>query len=138
LSWVKVLRDMVISFFQLGSAALVWTNMPAALTEFREVTVQRTKVDLTNYKSARLIVNVDTAGFAGASLRLQYSLNEADWSYLDGATGPDCDISATGVEESTWVTLEAAAKDDVYLRLVGINGDGIEDPKFGSITAQFK
>ena len=78
------------------------------------------------------------AGYAGASLRVQYSTDETNWYYLDGVSAPNCVITATGVEESAWVTLSAGAQADVYLRVVGINGDGIVDPQFGSITIQFK
>lgn len=113
-----------------------WTNMPAALTEFLGVTSHRTKADLTEVEEVRLVVNVQTAGVAGAKLRVQYSTDESTWNYLDGGTGPSVAIDATGVEVSSYVALAAGAKADVFLRLVGIDGNGVVDPIFGNIMLE--
>jgi len=114
-----------------------WTNQPAALTELLGLTVHRTKVDLTNAGNVRIVVDVLAAGVAGAKLRAQYSTDAVTWAYFDGATGPEVAIDATGTFASVTVNLGAGAKADVYVRVVGINGNGAADPAFGLIVLQF-
>ena len=117
----------------LDAAAQVWTNMPAALTEFRALTIYRMKADLTNASSVRLVARQEVAGSANAQLRVQYALTEAGtWTDL-------CSVAVgllTGVKAGAWSALPAAAKADVFLRLVGISGDGVADPSFGAIYLQ--
>lgn len=115
-----------------------WTNQPAAVTELLGLTVHRTKINLTNTGTVRLVARILTAGVAGAVLRGQYSLDGGgSWAYLDGATGPSLAIDATGTIASATVNLEAAAKADVVLRVVGVNGNATADPAFGLIELQF-
>ena len=119
--------------FLHDSLVTEWTNQPAALTELFGTTINRTKINLTAVTSVTFVVNVQVAGVAGAALRVQYSTDEAIWNYLDGAAGPSVAIDVTGVEVAT-VSLVAGAKADVFLRVVGINGDAAADPAFGSIA----
>lgn len=128
---------MVVTMQAQGSA-LAWTNQPAALTEFLGVTRHRTKVDLTNMTQVRLTVAVMTAGTAASVLRAQYSTDGTNWSYLDGGTGPEIAENPTGLKVSSFVNLTVGAKADVFLRIVGLSGDGVVDPAFGLITLQFK
>lgn len=116
---------------------VTWINQPAALTELFGGTVNRTRVDLGTATTVRLVVRVETAGVAGSKLRGQYSTDEATWFYLDGATGPEVAIDAVGVQISTTVNLDAGAQADVYLRVIGIDGDGAVDPAFGVVMLQF-
>ncbi len=122
----------------LAGYNIQWRNMPADLTELFNATQHRTMVDLTNATQVRLTVAVGTAGSDSAELRGQYSTDESNWYYLDGASGPGVPINAVGLQVSSWVNLVADAKTDVYIRIIGINGDGRTDPKFGLITLQFK
>ncbi len=72
-------------------------------------------------------------------IRLQYSTDRTTWAYIDGATGPAVAIdAAANPEVSGWVTLAAGAKADVYIRIVGIGGDGVVDPTFGTIIVQYR
>jgi hypothetical protein len=120
-------------------AAVIWSLMPAALTEFGGLAIHRQRADLTGAGQARLVANVSTGGAATpAKLRVQYSTDLAAWAYLDDASGPSVGINATGLIVSAWVTLAAAAAADVYLRLVGIDGDGIASPAFGAIVSQVR
>lgn len=111
----------------------VWTNMPAALTELRGVTFYRTRYDMTQVTQARIVAFVSTVGSANAQLRVQYSTDASTWAYLDGSAGPAVAINAAGTIAGAWVTLAAAARVDAFLRIIGINGDGVADPVFGSI-----
>lgn len=140
--WIPVLNrgDVVIAvtFVAQGTVAS-WGNQPAAETEFLGATRHRIKMDLTNYTQARLIVNVATAGAATpAKIRAQYSTDETTWYYLDNASEPSVNIDTTGTKVSNWIGLAAGAKADVFLRIVGIDGDGVADPQFGLISLQFK
>jgi hypothetical protein len=85
--------------------------------------VGRVKADLTASTQARVLSNVAQAGAATAAIRVQYSTDQASWNYLDGSTGPAVNINTTGLKVSSWVALAAGAKADVFLRVVGINGD---------------
>jgi hypothetical protein len=112
-----------------------WNAMPAALTNFLGGTTPGIKVDLTNYTEARLVVRQASAGAASAELRMQYSTDESTWAYLDGATGPSVEAATANTSKvSGWVTLEAGARADVWLRLAGINGDGVANPSFQNIS----
>jgi len=125
-----------VTFLGVGQR---WTGMPNALTEFAgSPYCYRTKIDLTNCTQARIIVRVTTAGAEGAKIRLQYSTNEIAWYYLDGLAGPTVNIDAIGTVVSSYMNMISGAKADVFLRLVGLNGDGETTPWFGNIMAQFK
>ena len=89
--------------------------------------------------SSRIIVNVATLGATSAQLRAQYSTDLATWNYLDASNGPASGvINTTGLKVSAYSALVAGAKADVYLRIVGTDGDGVADPAFGQIEVQFK
>ncbi len=135
LSWSNPVPEVVTI---LAGDNLQWRNMPAALTEIFNATIHRTMVDLSNATQARLTVGVGRAGFATAELRGQYSTDGATWFYLDGTSGPSVPINAVGLQVSSWVNLDAGAQADVYIRIVGINGNGAADPRFGLITIQFR
>ena len=47
-------------------------------------------------------------------------------------------INTTGLKVSSWVSLAAGATADVFLRVVGINGDATADPGFANIVLQVK
>jgi hypothetical protein len=115
-----------------------WTNMPAAVTELGATTRHRTRFDLTNVTKARLLVNVMVIGTATADLCVEYSLDQATWSALASGAGICTPINATGVRVSGFPNIAAAAKADVYLRVVGRNGNGTLDPAFGSISIEVR
>lgn len=124
----------------LDYTTFVWTNMPSALTEISEsgMMLSRTKIDLTNATQVRLTVAVLARGSNQAKIRLQYSTDQSTWDYLDGSSEPSVAIRSTGLQVSNWVDLEDDAKADVFLRIVGINGNGRRDPVFGLMNAQFR
>jgi len=115
-----------------------WTNQPAALTELFGTTTGRVKADLTEAAQVRLLCSVGTAGAAAAAVRVQYSTDQSSWSYLDGANGPSLGIGTTGLKVGAWTSPAAGAKADVFLRVVGINGDASADPAFGHVLLQVR
>jgi hypothetical protein len=98
----------------------------------------RTQLDLTGASAVRLTVVMRVAGTATAKLRAQYSTDQVNWYYFDGVTGPSVNVNAVGLQVSGWVNLANAAKQDVYIRLVGLDGNGATDPRFALITLQFR
>lgn len=121
-----------------GFGSPAWTNQPAGLTELFGTTVGRLKADLTSALQVRLIANVATAGAAGAAIRAQYSTDQSSWNYLDGVTGPSAGVGTTGLKVSAWANVTGAAKADVFIRVVGISGDGTADPAFANVLLQVK
>lgn len=120
---------------------VVWTNMPAALTEFLGATYSRQQVDLTGCTHYRLVVNQAVAGFAGADINLQYSTVSQSTGYVAADTGGvgELDIgTGVGVKVGAWAPLQRSAQGDVWIRLVGKSGDGIADPAFRQVLVQFK
>ena len=106
---------------------IVWPIQPAALTEFCGVTTYRWRANLANTSTIRLTTQVIAAGAATSALRLQYTTDTtgaSGWAYLDSASGPSVAVDAIAIAVSSSVSVATAAKADVLLRLVGINGDG--------------
>lgn len=120
-------------------AALVWTSMPAVLTEFKGLAIFRNRFDLHNFSSARLIVNVATASTsATAQLRVQCSVdNGVNWRSINAAlNAPFAVLNVVGLVTGAWCEIDIINRFDVLLRIVGINGAG--SPAFGSIYLQVK
>lgn len=111
-----------------GAAPLTWTNMPAAMTE---APGSRTRLPLHSASYARLTCDVRTAGFAGAVLIAQVSLDGSSW-----VNGPQVPIGSTGLKVSGLVVLPPQYQADVHFRMVGQGGDGVVDPVFGLVTLQ--
>jgi hypothetical protein len=116
-----------------------WTNMPSAETIFLNTPRYQTQVDLTNFTQVRFVVFLNGTGSAGSKLRLEY-WNGSVWGAVDGGTGTDIaiDSGSASVHTSGWVNLAAGAKADVIIAPFGLGGDGVADPSFGVIHAQFK
>lgn len=122
-----------------GDAAAVDTTPPAALREVDNTARNRSAADLTGYSRARLIGQVTTASATTAEIRGQYSIDQgSNWTYLENAgTGPKIGIaSTTSTKVSSWVTLQAAAQADVWLRLIHIFGDGAASPAYGNMSLE--
>jgi collagen triple helix repeat protein len=134
---------LVVPFLN-ALAASVWTNMPSADTLFNGGHQHVQKVDLTNFTQARLIVNKQgVAGGASSKIRLVYATSfqtsAAGYSAIGSSEIACSPLNVTNtILASGWVNLVAGAKADVFVALVGSGGDGVLDPAFGSIVAQFK
>jgi len=126
--------QILVTLWQ-DAALSAWTNMPAALTEFRAVLNTRTKIDLTAATQSRVIARVGVAPVANAKIKVQYSTDESVWVDLCSVTMP---ATANKTNVGSWTNVPAGAKADVFLRLVGIDGDGAADPTFGLITLGVK
>jgi hypothetical protein len=116
-----------------------WLNMPAATTELFGNTARRTKLDLTYATHYRIVVDQVTAGFSTADFNLQYSTDNVTYAAADTAAAGEVAVGAgTGLKVGSWAALVTGAKADIYLRIVGKQGDGIVDPVWRQIRVQFK
>lgn len=121
------------------SSSVTWTNMPAAVTEFLGAATDRQKLDLSNSTEYRIVVYQQVAGLAGADLNVQYSLDGSSFSAADTTGAGELDVgTGTGIKYGSWATLVAGATDDVWIRVVGKQGDGVVDPQFRQVKIQFK
>lgn len=128
--------SFVVSILSMSSN-VSWSNMPAAIAEFINNTGNRAVVNLYSARRVRLIINVMVAGFSTAELRVQYSEDQSNWFYLDGIDGPKMSINVASIKISPWVDIAQQAKKEVFLRVVGINGNGIVDPAFRNVLVEF-
>lgn len=127
-------------------SASPWTNMPAALSFWLGTATAAKhiqKVNLTNYTQVRLLVfKSSTAGPAGSKLILRYrtTFSQTATDYSDIGTS---EVSvAINVQNSFldtgYINLAAGAKAEVFVALLGSGGDGVLDPAFGIVEAEFK
>jgi hypothetical protein len=114
--------------------AFAWTNMPAADTELAGSAFARFKVDLTGFNEYRFKVTVNVVGAAGADLRVQYSTDDSTFADLSG----EIDISTLGRKVTAWGALPAGAKADVFLRVMGKQGNGAADPNLSQIRLEVR
>lgn len=130
---------MDVDVYSSGTVDAKWTNMPAAVTELFGNTSSRVKLDLTYGTHYRLVVNQTVAGQAGADFNLQYSTDNVTYQAADAAAAGELDVGAgTGVKVGAWADLVAGANADVWLRIVGKEGNGVKDPRWRQIRIQFK
>lgn len=119
-----------------GNVAETWATMPVALTEIFGNT--RNRDYMGNDLSATaygLEVNVVTAGSASAVLEVQFSPDQTTWT--DPAAGScDLSIATTGLKTVNGFPCFLTANTYNYVRIVGINGNGVASPSFGLISVQ--
>lgn len=143
-AWMS-LPGLVIPFI---TATVAWGSMPLAVTEYKGATAQRWVGDLRGKKRIR-ISNLDMAldsTVTGAKVAVQYSVNSgSSWAYCDAAganSGPNALIDGSGSAAGTpiqgaWVNLDSSAKAaGVWLRIVGLGGDGAASPQFGRLEVE--
>lgn len=128
-------NSSIPSCIDIFSSSSTWTNMPAAETEFLADTgYHRSFFPFQNVNQIKMVIaRVGGAGAAGAKIKLQYSLDNITFVDLISL-----DVATTGVKSSSWTNVPMVARTDVYLRLVGIDGDGVADPTFGNIILILK
>lgn len=118
----------------LVNTSFVWTNMPVADTELVGNTSARFKADLTGYTEYRWMVNVTVAGVTGADLRIQYSTDDNVYADLSS----EIDIGTLGRKITGWASLPAGARGDVWLRVMGKQGNATADPALSQLRLQVR
>ena len=122
-----------------NAATSTWAAQPAGLTEFLGLNDRRRGYDLTGFKQARLVANVEAAGFAGSTLLAEFATTDGGtYAALDNSTGPSVAIDATGTIVSGWVNLTAGALADVFLRISGVGGNAVASPQIGLVEVQVR
>jgi hypothetical protein len=122
-----------------------WSNMPSTLQFFDSSSAYVTQIDLTYYNQVRLIVNKQgTAGATGSKLLIRYQatsgspFTESSYSVI-GTSEVSVAVDTTNtILTTTWIDLVSGAKSDVWVALMGIDGDTTADPVFGNIYAEFR
>lgn len=126
-------------FARTDSVTLKWTNMPAVKTEIFATSGLRQLMNLTGYTQARFWSSkVYTAGATGSKLYVEYSTDQVTWAALDGtADGSQSSLSITvenpPARSTAPFVIAPAARALVYLRIVGVGGDGVADPEWGNV-----
>jgi hypothetical protein len=122
-----------------------WSNMPSTLQFFDSSSAYVTQIDLTYYNQVRLIVNKQgTAGATGSKLLVRYQATTGapftESSYLAiGTSEVSVAVDTTNnILTTSWIDLASGAKSDVWVALMGIDGDTTADPVFGNIYAEFR
>ncbi len=125
------------------AGAVVSTNMTLALGFFAGSTAYITYADLSRFTGVALYINkTATAGAAASRLFLRYKnvydATAANWTLDINSTPITYAVNTTNtIIQSGFKPLADGAKSEVYLALMGQGGDGVLDPAFGLITAQF-
>ena len=132
--------DLVANPFATGQ----WSNMPAAEDFFNSTVGTHSVVNLAGYTHVQLVgFKGATAGNAGSKVYLKM--------YTSGSTtavGSFAAIGTSSVEvavdtanatlDSGVIPLAQAARvDGLLIALTGDGGDGVIDPRFGTISAVF-
>lgn len=118
------------------------TNATSAARLFGGNANTVTKVDLSRTRRVRLTANRrSNAGAAGYYIELKYHTS------YSASVGSYAQIGASAVSvacptgdlyyDSGWVETVSGARSDVYIALIGAGGDGVQDPNFAMITAEF-
>lgn len=134
-------RTMFVPFFEADetSGEASWVNMPLALTVFRGVTSNHTtrRLDLTSANDVRFVYAVSVGG-NGGKLLLRYSTDNSAYTTMTGTTVAFVSGPGDAIYDSGWQALDAGAKAAVYIKPYGQDGDGVGDPRFVWLTAQFR
>jgi hypothetical protein len=121
-----------------------WTNQPVAVTEFGNNSYSRRKVNLTNADAYRVTCGMHPSypGYVNARLDLQYSLDGINFSNIythpSGSYCPEKVVGANYVNYGSWGTIVDEAKADVWIRIVGVSGNAVQDPAFYWVSSQFR
>lgn len=124
----------------MSQTSAVWTNMPAAHTEFMGNLQFRNIFDVTSVTSVNLGATVTTVGSAVAHLTLKWSTdNGTTFDYVGNVgSSPSTNIGVAGMRTSGWIMKNTKAVGTLILAVFGSGGDGAIDPRFGNVSALFK
>lgn len=140
-------RSTVITLNTVNPSAAA---IPAAVTEGisgTAITARRTRVEFSPFSEWRMTGKVATASSASAKSAIQWGPDDSTWKYIDGVasgSAPSSDayvpMNAANIlpTATAWIAIPAAAKGDMYLRCVTLDGDGGTTGAMGEITLQVR
>jgi hypothetical protein len=115
------------------SVPLTITNIPAGETE---ISGTLTHADLTGMTTYRLSANTVT-GFAGATLKVQYSIdNGANWPDLTATISIASAALRRIPAADPWSSIPLAARGQILARVVSAGGDGAADPVVSQVVLE--
>lgn len=127
--------------FYAPSQTVTLTNQAIALQWFASLNRNRTKLDLSGYTQVRVVALVSTASVSANSPRLVMRYRTTDnttasnWTLDLGTSEVSCSFSSTGLIDTGWINLAAAAiADNIYMGLLMIGGNNTADPGVGGIV----
>lgn len=130
-------KESFVTFLDTQPGLLILRNQDPPLEEPEEDA--RKRVNLAQYRQARMSVQVERAGFDSASVGYQYSTdNGATWDFLDGVGGPTASLAFTGSNTSSYVDLVASAQDDILIRWIAQGGNGSADPRISTLILDIR
>lgn len=124
-------------------ANVTLTNQANSDLEFSVSPGYRTKFDGTNYIQIRLVVNVaiSSASANNPRMYIKYSTDNSTFTLIGAGTvasGEAATFASTGVMVTSWITLPAGAKTDVFYAVFVNGGDGAADPALRDISLQLR
>lgn len=133
-----------IDFHSDASASVTLTNQVLAEQFLANNNRVIKRVNLSNALQLRLITRVVTssASINNPRLILKYKTGAFSTTVGDyinvGITEIATSLTSVGISESSWIDITPLAKEDVYLTITQIGGDGAADPAVGNTFVEIK
>lgn len=129
--------------FMGGGTNVADTNGAAAAHFLNGLFSMQTQVDLAGMREARLVaVRRATAGAAGYTVELMYSaaVNLTPGNFLTlgkSAISANAETGSTSIDTG-WFQILPAARTNVFVCPILTSGNGVADPNWGVIAAEFR
>lgn len=137
----------ILYFYADPSVSVPITNQPVAETYLISSARSIHKFDATKYTAVRIVCNVTALSNSVNTPRLypkyktSYTAGDLVGTFTTIGTGSSPEVASlatVGIAVSDWITLDSAAKADVFFTIAEIGGDAAADPAFGVLYLQFK
>ena len=130
-----VMPDTAPLYLVSFSDTITLTNSPLAVREILGQTSWRLKIDLSGASRIRLTLNVQTIGATNSDIHLEGSPDGATWTDLT----PEIAIGTTGAKDTGWTIIPLNLRiDNVFVRMMEKDGDGVADPIIRQILIHVK
>ena len=114
------------------------TNSPATVREILGSTAYRVKLDLTGFTQYRATMWVATQGVSAGDVHFEGSADGTNFGDLDAAA-TEISVYGTGSKDTGWKTIQVAYRaDNVFIRMMEKDGDGVSDPIIRQVLLMFK
>jgi hypothetical protein len=120
------------------------SSTPTIAREFMDDIHLRTRMDLTDLRTARLVTTLTTIGGDDGTghnpmLLAQYSTdNGSTWTDLGCGVSLGTLVGSDNTRASGWKAIPSGAQADVLLRLITLDGDAAVGHEFGNTCVQFR
>lgn len=119
-----------------GTTDFVWA-IPLSEAELLNTDDYRMFHNIEGYNQARILVGVNTVGIIDSTFEVEYSEDEINW-YALGSSPIKVKVDQNGLIKSNWFNIVEDAKGDVFLRVIGYDGNGIAVVTWRTMEVQFK